>query len=62
MNEAVFKAIGELLKEQQDLTTEQIKKLEDDIFEQITLVKLRKAHLAPQEKTARTRILKRSRK
>ena len=41
MNEAVFKAIGELLKEQQDLTTEQIKKLEDDIFEQITLVKLR---------------------
>jgi len=41
MNEAVFKAIGELLKEQQDLTTEQIKKLEDDIFEQITLVKLK---------------------
>ena len=41
MNEAVFKAIGELLKEQQDLTTEQIKKIEDDVFEQITLVKLK---------------------
>ena len=41
MNEAVFKAIGELLKEQKELTDAQIKKIEDDIFEQISLVKLK---------------------
>ena len=41
MNEAVYKAIGELLREQKELSESQLKELEGRVFETISTIQLK---------------------